>query len=209
MVEPEIAYCDIEENMEWAEKLISYIIEKVLINKLDELKILDRDISKLEKIKYPFPRISYTECVDLLNDNGMKFNWGDDFGSPEETFIANQFDMPVIVHRFPSKIKAFYMKRDPENEDVVLGMDVLAPEGFGEIIGGSERETEIDLLLSRIADEGLSKEDYEWYLDLRRYGSVPHAGFGMGIERVVAWICNLPHVRETIPFPRLLGRLEP
>ena len=209
MVEPEIAYCDLEEDMVWAENLICYIVKQVLKNKKKELAILNRDISKLEKVQFPFPRISYSECVDILNNNGINFKWGDDFGSPEETFIANQFDMPVIVHRFPTKIKAFYMKRDPKNEDVVLGMDVLAPEGFGEIIGGSERETEIDLLIKRIAEEKLNQKDYEWYLDLRRFGSVPHSGFGMGIERVVAWVCNLSHVRETIPFPRLLGRLEP
>ena len=209
MVEPEIAYCDINEDMDWAEKLIVFIIERVLENRKAELDVLDRDISKLESIKSPFPRVSYTECVNLLNNGGIDFTWGDDFGAPEETFIGEQFNQPVIVHRFPTAIKAFYMKRDPENEKVVLGMDVLAPEGFGEIIGGSERETEIDLLEHRIKEEKLNKSDYEWFLDLRRYGSVQHSGFGMGIERVVAWICNLPHVRETIPFPRTMGRLNP
>ncbi len=209
MVEPEIAYCDIDEDMDWAEKLIVFIIERVLKNRKAELNVLDRDISKLESIKSPFPRVSYTECVNLLNNGGIDFTWGDDFGAPEETFIGEQFNQPVIVHRFPTAIKAFYMKRDPENEKVVLGMDVLAPEGFGEIIGGSERETEIDLLEHRIKEEKLNKSDYEWFLDLRRYGSVQHSGFGMGIERVVAWICNLPHVRETIPFPRTMGRLNP
>lgn len=209
MVEPEIAYCDIDEDMDWAEKLIVFIIERVLENRKAELDVLDRDISKLESIKSPFPRVSYTECVNLLNKGGIDFTWGDDFGAPEETFIGEQFNQPVIVHRFPTAIKAFYMKRDPENEKVVLGMDVLAPEGFGEIIGGSERETEIDLLEHRIKEEKLNKSDYEWFLDLRRYGSVQHSGFGMGIERVVAWICNLPHVRETIPFPRTIGRLNP
>ncbi len=209
MVEPEIAYCDIDEDMDWAEKLINFIIKRVLKNKRVELDILERDISKLENIKSPFPRISYTECVDLLNKAGIDFTWGDDFGAPEETFIGEQFNQPVIVHRFPTAIKAFYMKRDPENEKVVLGMDVIAPEGFGEIIGGSERETQIDLLEHRIKEEKLNQLDYEWFLDLRRYGSVQHSGFGMGIERVVAWICNLPHVRETIPFPRTMGRLNP
>jgi len=209
MVEPEIAYCDIDEDMDWAEKLIVFIIERVLENRKAELDLLDRDISKLESIKSPFPRVSYTECVDLLNKGGIDFTWGEDFGAPEETFIGEQFNQPVIVHRFPTAIKAFYMKRDPENEKVVLGMDVLAPEGFGEIIGGSERETEIDLLEHRIKEEKLNKSDYEWFLDLRRYGSVQHSGFGMGIERVVAWVCNLPHVRETIPFPRTMGRLNP
>ena len=209
MVEPEIAYCDIDEDMDWAEKLILFIIERVLENRKNELEVLERDLAKLEQIKAPFPRVSYTECVELLNKGGIDFTWGDDFGSPEETFIGEQYNQPVMVHRFPSAIKAFYMKRDPENEKVVLGMDVLAPEGFGEIIGGSERETEIDLLVDRIKEEKLNQADYEWFLDLRRYGSVPHSGFGMGIERVVAWICNLPHVRETIPFPRTIGRLNP
>ena len=209
MVEPEIAYCEIDENMDWAERLILFIIERVLENRKNELDVLERDLGKLEHIKAPFPRLSYTECVELLNKGGIDFTWGDDFGAPEETFIGEQFNQPVMVHRFPTAIKAFYMKRDPKNEKVVLGMDVLAPEGFGEIIGGSERETEINLLEDRIKDEELNQADYEWFLDLRRYGSVPHSGFGMGIERVVAWICNLPHVRETIPFPRTIGRLNP
>ena len=209
MVEPEIAYCEIDENMDWAERLILFIIERVLENRKNELDVLERDLGKLEHIKAPFPRLSYTECVELLNKGGIDCTWGHDFGAPEETFIGEQFNQPVMVHRFPAAIKAFYMKRDPENEKVVLGMDVLAPEGFGEIIGGSERETEINLLEDRIKDEELNQADYEWFLDLRRYGSVPHSGFGMGIERVVAWICNLPHVRETIPFPRTIGRLNP
>ena len=209
MVEPEIAYCNIDEDMDWAERLILSIIERVLDNRKNELEVLERDLEKLKQIKAPFPRVSYTECVDLLNKGGIDFKWGDDFGAPEETFIGEQYNQPVMVHRFPSAIKAFYMKRDPENDKVVLGMDVLAPEGFGEIIGGSERETEISLLEDRIKDEELNQADYEWFLDLRRYGSVPHSGFGMGIERVVAWICNLPHVRETIPFPRTIGRLYP
>ena len=209
MVEPEIAYCNIDEDMDWAERLILSIIERVLENRKNELEVLERDLEKLKQIKAPFPRVSYTECVDLLNKGGIDFKWGDDFGAPEETFIGEQYNQPVMVHRFPSAIKAFYMKRDPENDKVVLGMDVLAPEGFGEIIGGSERETEISLLEDRIKDEELNQADYEWFLDLRRYGSVPHSGFGMGIERVVAWICNLPHIRETIPFPRTIGRLYP
>ena len=209
MVEPEIAFCDIDEDMDWAEKLILFIIDRVLENRKNELETLERDLSKLESIKAPFPRVSYTECVDILNKGGIDFKWGDDFGAPEETFIGEQFNQPVIVHRFPSDIKAFYMKRDPEDDKVVLGMDIIAPEGYGEIVGGSERETEIDLLVERIEEEGLNQADYDWFLDLRRYGSVPHSGFGMGIERVVAWICNLPHVRETIPFPRTIGRLNP
>ena len=209
MVEPEMAYCDITENMIWAEKLLVYIVEQVLQNKSNELSVLDRDITYLEKIKGPFPRISYTECIDLLKKNNFEISWGDDFGSPEETHISDQYDRPVIVYGFPSSIKAFYMKRDPENEKVVLGMDILAPEGYGEIVGGSEREINIDVLLSRINEEGLNRKDYEWFLDLRRYGSVPHSGFGMGLERVVAWICGISHIRETIPFARTMSRLNP
>lgn len=209
MVEPEIAFCDIEENMEWAEKLIIYIIGEVLKNRKDELLILDRNIESLENINSAFPRVSYTECIKILKDGGFNINWGDDFGSPEETFISDKYNMPVIVHGFPSEIKAFYMKRDPENEKVVLGMDILAPEGYGEIVGGSEREINIDVLLNRIDEEGLNKKDYEWFLDLRRYGSVPHSGFGMGLERIVAWICGLSHIRETIPFARTMTRLNP
>ena len=209
MVEPEIAFCDIDEDMQWAENLLVYIIKEVLKNREEELIILERDISLLEKSKAPFPRISYTECIEILKKDGFDIMWGDDFGSPEETHIAAKYDRPVIVHRFPSKIKAFYMKRDPEDEKVVLGMDVLAPEGFGEIIGGSERETSIDILLDRIKEEGLNRKEYEWFLDIRRFGSVPHSGFGMGVERVVAWICGLSHIRETIPFARTMSRLEP
>jgi len=209
MVEPEIAYCEIEEDMQWAENLLIYIMNQVLDNRLDELNILERDIDTLKKVKGPFPRVSYTECIDMLQKDGFKIQWGDDFGSPEETHIANQYDCPVIVHRFPSDIKAFYMKRDPKNEKVVLGMDILAPEGYGEIVGGSERETDIDILIERIKEEKLNQSDYDWFLDLRKYGSVPHSGFGMGLERVVAWICGLSHIRETIPFARTMTRLNP
>ena len=175
----------------------------------EELDILERDIEKLKCCLSPFPRISYTECIQILNDSGNKIKWGDDFGSPEETYIAKKFDKPVIVYGFPSKIKAFYMKRDPQNDKVVLGMDILAPEGYGEIVGGSERETDLELLLERIKEEKLDKSDYEWFLDLRRFGSVPHSGFGMGLERVVAWICGLSHIRESIPFARTMTRLNP
>ena len=209
MVEPEIAYCDIEEDMQWAEELLVYIVKEVLEHRSDELEILGRDTDLLKKTQGPLPRVSYTECVELLQKDGYDIKWGDDFGSPEETHIAEKYDRPVIVHRFPSKIKAFYMKRDPENEKVVLGMDILAPEGYGEIVGGSERETDIDILLERIKEEGLNQEDYDWFLDLRRYGSVPHSGFGMGLERVVAWICGLSHIRETSPFARTMGRINP
>ena len=209
MVEPEIAYCEIEEDMQWAENLLTYIVEQVLENRLNELNVLERNIEVLKKIKGPFPRISYTQCIEMLKKADFSINWGDDFGSPEETYIANQYDCPVIVHRFPSEIKAFYMKRDPENEKVVLGMDILAPEGYGEIVGGSERETDIDILIERIKEEKLNQSDYDWFLDLRKYGSVPHSGFGMGLERVVAWICGLSHIRETIPFARTMTRLNP
>ena len=209
MVEPEIAYCSINENMIWAENLIVYIVNQVLQNRKDELNLLERDIDKLAKIKGGFPRISYTECVKLLQEGDFSIKWGEDFGSPEETYISEKHDQPVIVYGFPSDIKAFYMKRNPDDEKVVLGMDILAPEGYGEIVGGSERETDIDILLERIDEEGLNKKDYEWFLDLRKYGSVPHSGFGMGLERVVAWICGISHIRETIPFARTMSRLNP
>ena len=209
MVEPEIAYCNIDENMDWAEKLISYIIQQVLQHRSNELNILERNIDLLNRAQEKFPRISYTECIKMLNQSGNKIKWGEDFGSPEETYIANQYDRPVIVYGFPSDIKAFYMKRDPNNDKVVLGMDILAPEGYGEIVGGSERETDISVLLERIKEEKLNRNDYEWFLDLRKYGSVPHSGFGMGVERVVAWICGLSHIRETIPFARTMSRLNP
>ena len=209
MVEPEIAYCDIEEDMTWAENLLIYIVSEVLKHRTNELNTLERDVDNLNKVKGPFPRISYSECVEMLKKADFSIKWGDDFGSPEETYIANQYDCPVIVHRFPSEIKAFYMKRDPENEKVVLGMDILAPEGYGEIVGGSERETNIDILVDRIKEENLNQSDYNWFLDLRKYGSVPHSGFGMGLERVVAWICGLSHIRETIPFARTMTRLNP
>ena len=209
MVEPEIAYCDIDENMNWAEKLLIFIVNNILAYKNEELKLLGRDIDKLKLCTEPFPRISYTECIKILNDSGNKIKWGEDFGSPEETYIAEQFNKPVIVYGFPSEIKAFYMKRDSGNDKIVLGMDILAPEGYGEIVGGSERETNLDILLERIKHEKLDQSDYEWFLDLRRFGSVPHSGFGMGVERVVAWICGLSHIRETIPFARTMTRLNP
>ena len=209
MVQPEIAYCDIEEDMQWAEDLLVYIVNEVLEHRLEELEVLDRDVDLLKKTQGPLPRISYTDCIEILQKDGFDIQWGDDFGSPEETHIAEKYDRPVIVHRFPSKIKAFYMKRDPEDEKVVLGMDILAPEGYGEIVGGSERETDIDVLVGRIEEEGLNQDDYEWFLDLRRFGSVPHSGFGMGLERVVAWICGLSHIRETTPFARTMGRINP
>ena len=209
MLEPEMAYCDLEEDMVWAEGLLVSVVERILDRCGDLLEILERDISKLSNVKGPFPRISYTEAVDILHKNGEEFEWGDDFGGGHETVISDQFDRPVIVHRFPSAIKAFYMKRAPEDDKVVLGMDILAPEGYGEIVGGSQREEDPAILFERMEEEGLNTKDFQWYLDLRKYGSVPHSGFGLGIERLVSWICGLSHIRETIPFPRTLTRLEP
>jgi len=209
MLEPEMAYCDIDENMEWAEKLLVYIVEQCLENCKEELKLLERDISKLKNIKAPFPRLTYNEAAKLLIEHGVNFEYGSDFGGTDETVIAEQFDRPVIVHRWPAGIKAFYMKRDAENNDLALGMDVLAPEGYGEIIGGGQREDDYDTLVQRIKEHDLPMKPFKWFLDLRKYGSVPHAGFGMGLERTVTWICGIKHIRETIPFPRTMARLEP
>jgi len=209
MVEPEMAYYDLDMNMDLAEEFVHYIVSQVLEHRREELEILERDISKLEAIQKPFPRISYTDAVEILKKQGVEFEWGDDFGGADETIISSQFDSPVMVHRYPSAIKAFYMKRDPENDKQVLALDMLAPEGYGEIIGGSQREDDIDLLISRIKADGATEEEYGWYLDLRRYGSFPHSGFGLGLERVVTWICGLKHIRETAPFPRTMTRLNP
>lgn len=209
MVEPEVAYFDLEDNMKLAEEFISYIVERVLERRKMELEILERDITHLESVKPPFPRLSYTEAVKILRDNGVDFKWGDDFGGTDETIISEQFDRPVIIHRYPSEVKAFYMKRDPEDDKLALAMDILAPEGFGEIIGGSQREDDYDTLLKRLKEHELPQEAFQWYLDLRRYGSVPHSGFGLGVERTIGWICGIPHIRETIPFPRTIYRLTP
>ncbi|MCH8287629.1 MAG: asparagine--tRNA ligase [Candidatus Marinimicrobia bacterium] len=209
MVEPEVAYSDLEDNMKLAEEFVSYVVQKVLETKTDELKILERDLTNLENVVPPFPRISYTEAVKKLNDSGHKFEWGGDFGGEDETILAEMFDKPVLVHRYPAAVKAFYMKRDNDNDDLALGVDMLAPEGYGEIIGGGEREDNYDIIHKRLKEYGLSVKEFEWYLDLRKYGTFPHSGFGMGIERVVAWICGLKHIRESIPFPRMIHRLEP
>ncbi|MBU0529541.1 asparagine--tRNA ligase [bacterium] len=209
MLEPEMAYCDIEENMEWAEKLLVYIVEQCLDNCKEELNLLERDISKLENIKAPFPRLTYDEAAKLLKNKGVDFKYGSDFGGTDETVIAEQFDRPVIIHRWPADIKAFYMKRDENNNDIALGMDILAPEGYGEIIGGGQREDDHDTLVKRILKQDLPMEPFKWYLDLRKFGSVPHSGFGLGLERTVTWICGIKHIRETIPFPRTMSRLEP
>lgn len=209
MVEPEVAFNDLNDDMDLAEEFLEYIVQTVITEMEPELKILERDITKLQNVKRPLPRINYDEAVEILKKNGVDFEWGNDLGATDETIISNQFDRPVMVHRYPSEVKAFYMKRDPENPKVALAVDVLAPEGYGEIIGGSQREDNFDLLLERIKEHDLPQEAFEWYLDLRRFGSVPHAGFGLGLERTVGWICGLDHVRETIPFPRMIYRNTP
>ena len=209
MVEPEVAYAELPDMMDLAEAFLSHIVERVLATRRAELALLERDVTKLERIVAPFPRITYEEAVARLQQKGNPIQQGDDFGGDEETLLSNEFDRPVIVHRYPSAIKAFYMQNDPARPDLALCMDVLAPEGYGEIIGGGQRIHEYDKLLARIREHKLPEEAFRWYLDLRRYGSVPHAGFGMGIERAVAWICGLEHVRETIPFPRMLYKLYP
>ena len=209
MVEPEMAYCDLEENIHWAEEMVAFMVGRVLESRREQLDILERDTAPLEGLKTPFPRLSYTEAVDVLNQADVDFEWGGDFGGGDETIISEKYDQPLVVHRFPAAIKAFYMKLDADDSRLALGMDILAPEGYGEIIGGGQREDDYELLLKRLKEANLPEDKYQWYLDLRRYGSVPHSGFGMGIERAVAWICGLPHVRETIPFPRMLNRLEP
>jgi len=209
MVEPEVAYADLNDVMALAEDLVVSVVERVLEKRRPELKMIERDVSKLEAVQKPFPRISYDEAVKKLQAKGLPIEWGGDFGGPDETTLSEEFDRPVMVHRYPAAIKAFYMKPDPERADLALGVDVLAPEGYGEIIGGGERLADLDLLLQRIKEHNLPQEAFEWYLDLRRYGTVPHGGFGMGIERVVSWICKLEHVRETIPYPRMLYRLYP
>ena len=209
MVEPEMAYADLNDVMDLAENLIVSVVARVLDKRRLELKVLERDTSKLESVQQPFPRISYDDAVKKLKEKGLPIEWGGDFGGPDETALSDEFDRPVMVHRYPSAVKAFYMKPDPERPDVALGVDVLAPEGYGEIIGGGERLADLDLLLQRIKEHNLPQEAFEWYLDLRRYGTVPHGGFGMGIERVVSWICKLDHLREAIPYPRMLYRLYP
>jgi len=209
MVEPEVAYATVEDMMDLAEQMISFVIQRVVTKRSDELKVLERDISKLEQIVAPFPRITYDDAVQILQKNGSDIQWGSDFGGGDETIISQQFDKPVMVHRYPTAIKAFYMEPDPNRPDVALCVDVLAPEGYGEVIGGGQRMSSYELLEQRIKEHELPREAFEWYLDLRKYGSVPHAGFGMGIERAVTWICGLEHVRETVPFPRMLYRLTP
>jgi asparaginyl-tRNA synthetase len=209
MVEPEMAYYNLDDNMNLAELFVEYIVQSCLKYCQTELKTLERDISKLEKIKVPFPRITYDEAAKILEDQGSEFSYGSDFGGTDETIISDQYDKPVMVHRWPAKIKAFYMKRDDKNDDLALGLDMLAPEGYGEIIGGGQREDDLAILENRIEEHDLDMKDFGWYLDLRKYGSVPHSGFGLGIERTVAWITGIKHIRETIPFPRTIYRLDP
>ncbi len=209
MVEPEVAFADLNDDMDLAEEFLEYIVQSVLRDRERELKVLERNTTFLQNVKCPLPRITYDEAVEILKRKGVAFEWGNDFGGTDETIISEQFDRPVMVHRYPAQVKAFYMKRDPENPNLALAVDVLAPEGYGEIIGGSQREDDLDTLIRRIQEHQLPQEAFEWYLDLRRYGTVPHAGFGLGIERTVAWICGLDHVRETIPFPRMIYRLTP
>jgi asparaginyl-tRNA synthetase len=215
MVEPEVAYGTLDDIMALGEGLISFLVTRVLERRMSDLQVIGRDIEKLKKIEAPFPRITYDEAVQMLQDAHAKgalenkFEYGGDLGSPDETYISSQFDKPVMVHRYPAKVKAFYMEPDPVNPDLALCVDVLAPEGYGEIIGGSQRMGSYEMLLQRIREHNLPEESFKWYLDLRKYGGVPHAGFGMGIERAVAWICGLEHVRETIPFPRMLHKLYP
>ena len=215
MVEPEVAYATLDDLMDLAEDLISFLVKRCLEKRRSDLQTMGRDVSKLEKIEAPFPRITYDEAVKMLHEGHAKgeletkFEWGGDFGSPDETYISAQFEKPVMIHRYPAKVKAFYMEPDPQRADLALCVDVLAPEGYGEIIGGSQRMASYELLLQRIREHNLPEESFKWYLDLRKYGGVPHSGFGMGIERAVAWICGLEHVRETIPFARTLHRLYP
>jgi asparaginyl-tRNA synthetase len=210
MVEPEVAFAGLGDIMVLAEDLVAFVVERVLERRRPELKSLERDVSKLEKcVSTPFPRMSYDEAVKILQGKGSEIQWGGDFGGTDETLLGESLEKPLLVHRYPAQVKAFYMQPDPQRPEVALCVDMLAPEGYGEIIGGAERIWDFDLLLKRIAENNLPRQAFEWYLDLRRYGSVPHSGFGMGIERVVAWICGLEHVRETIPFPRMLYRLTP
>ncbi len=206
MVEPEVAFFDINDDMDLAEEFVEYIVQQVLEHNRDDLEVLERDITKLENIKRPFPRISYDEAIEILHKKGNDTPWGEDFGGDEETLISEEFDKPVMIHHYPMVVKAFYMK---QVGDKAACVDMIAPEGYGEIIGGGEREDDLDKLKAKIEEHGLSAEIFDWYLDLRKYGSVPHAGFGLGIERTVGWICGLHHVRETIPFPRLMDRIKP
>ncbi|MGQ0722785.1 MAG: amino acid--tRNA ligase-related protein, partial [Candidatus Eiseniibacteriota bacterium] len=209
MVEPEVAYLELDGLMELAEQFVSHIVKSVLEKRRTELAVLERDVTKLERIEPPFPRIRYDEAMRILREAGSETPFGEDFGAPDETLISARFDKPVMVTHYPAKVKAFYMAADPADPEAALCMDMLAPEGYGEIIGGSQREADLERLLQRMQEHGVPREPLEWYLDLRRFGSVPHSGFGLGVERVVTWLCGISHLRETIPFPRMLTRLRP
>ena len=209
MVEPEMAYVDLEGDIEIIQDLLVAIVSRVLDKRREELKVLERDVAKLEAVKKPFPRMSYGEAIETLQQKGVDIRWGGDFGGDEETVLANLNESPLVVHRYPAEVKAFYMKRDPQDDRLALAVDVLAPEGYGEIVGGSQREDDLAKLEASLAAHQLPREAFEWYLDLRRYGTVPHSGFGIGVERTVAWLCGLPHIRETIPYPRLMSRITP
>ncbi len=209
MVEPEVAFNDMYDNMDLAESFVEYVVQRTLKNKAEELKVLERDISKLEPIKGKFPRLHYNEACEMIIKQNPEFKIGDDFGAPDETIVSSQFDKPVFVHHYPIAIKAFYMKEDPKDPGYAMGCDLLATEGYGEVIGGGQREDNLEILQRKIKEHDLREEDFRWYNDLRRYGSFPHSGFGLGLERTVTWICGLPHVRETSPFPRLYGRSYP
>ena len=209
MIEPEVAYYTLKDDMDLAEDFVEHIVAQVVSSRKQELEYLGRDVTKLQKVAKPFPRISYDQALDILRSNGVDISWGEDFGGDEETVLSNQFDRPVMIHRYPAQCKAFYMKLDPEDPRLALCVDMLAPEGYGEIIGGGQREDNLESLERRTWEQNLPAEAFDWYLDLRRYGSVPHAGFGLGIERTLSWLCGLHHVRETIPFPRLMERLRP
>jgi asparaginyl-tRNA synthetase len=209
MVEPEMAYANLEDVKQTAEQMVAHVVARVLENRRADLAELERDVSKLERVKTPFPRITYDEAVNRLQAKGSEIQWGGDFGNADETLLGEDYDRPVMVDRYPTAIKAFYMAPDPERPEVALGVDVLAPEGYGEIIGGGQRIHDLNLLLQRIDEQKLPREAFDWYIDLRKFGTVPHGGFGMGIERCVAWICGIEHVRETIAFPRMLYRTKP
>ena len=209
MLEPEVAYLDLEGIMDLAEDMTVYIVECVLEKKIQELAVLERDTAKLERIKKPFPRVTYKEAVKIIQKKDKEFKYGEDFGAPHETIISESFERPVFVHHYPATVKAFYMKRDPEDEALSLSVDMIGPEGIGELIGGGQREDDYDILLKRIKENDLPEEAYTWYLDLRKYGTCPHGGFGLGLERTIAWICGVKHIRETIPFPRMLERVYP
>lgn len=209
MLEPEVAFAELEDIVSLAEELVTHLVHSVLVNRSEELKVLERDPTKLQSVVPPFPRITYEQALDLLREKGISRHWGDDFGATEDALLSEQFDRPVMITHYPLQTKAFYMKSDPQKPDLALCLDVLAPEGYGEIIGGSQREDDYDKLLERLVQHNLPREPFEWYLDLRRYGSVPHSGFGLGIERTIGWICGVKHLREAIPFPRLLQRIYP